>query len=79
MTKISVSDDRLRSCLIKLSKIMTTRWEQQCLALEPILARLEAELKEREQMPAAITRAQTYLNPNSSSHFALVSKLDPDP
>ena len=80
MEQIPVSNERLRSCLTKLAKIMTTRWEKhQCLAFEPILARLEAELKERTKTPASITRAQAYLNPTSSSHFALVSKLDPDP
>ena len=80
MSQSTVSDERLRSCLTKLAKIMTSRWEKhQCLAFEPILARLEAELKERDQAPAAITRAQTYLNPTSPSHFALVSKLDPEP
>ena len=80
MEEPSVSDERLRLCLTKLAKIMTTRWEKhQCLAFEPILARLESELKERAKTPAAITRAQAYLNPTNSSHFALVSKLDPDP
>ena len=80
MDEIIVTDERLQSCLEKLSALMTARWEQhRCLAFEPILNRLENELKDRQQVPSSIQRAQSYLKPTRSSHFALVSKLDPEP
>ena len=80
MINETVSDERLKDCIQKLAALMTQHWEQhRSLAFEPILNRLEQELKDRQHIPEVIQRAQSYLNPTSSNHLALVSKLDPDP